>query len=413
MKKLTTVILAAILLVSCNEGTSTPVLTTAKESTFTTTEITTEATAETTTEATTTEPEEPVTDIVDYNEAVSMTFDVDSYVFWTLTKNNVNGDPVSIISSGAYGLEPSRKIFEYNDKGSLVKYAEYSNEGELGEKCEYDENGIITNHMIYIGGVIWKKYEYGENGNLVKELSYDQFGVLCTIIEYEYNESNKLTKKLQYRIDGSLQYWTDYEYDTNGNEIKNTLYESDGSIFWSYEYEYNEDGKKTKYTHKGKNGNSISEFSEYTYDLDGNLIRTETESYLYEFEYDDKGNRIIKTSYRRGGDLMDREEYEYDENGNMIKSTRYDPDGNITLQTETEYDKNGSMIKHIRKGQVENYLVEFDPAAGRIKYEVTATYEDGNFTLIYDTDGQLIEKTRATLAVARFVCSIPFVTDRR
>lgn len=241
----------------------------------------------------------------------------------------------------------------FDKNGKLIRLSEYDKNGNEIKSISYDENGKV----VYGYG-----YEYDEDGKKIKETSYKEDGSISMIYRYEYDEKGNLTKEARYDETETLRAYDVYEYDENGYVLKNTRYSANGV--------------KTGYTEYFENTTYINKYAgqrrSESYDSDGNL------SYIY--EYNKNGNTTKSENYSSKGKLWSAEEYEYDEDDHLVKKLSYDSERKLTGYTVYEYD--------------ENYILSetsYDSDGNKTKYteyvEKTSYYNRGD-----DTYRKKIEK---------------------
>ena len=187
-----------------------------------------------------------------------------------------------------------------------------------------------------------KKYEY-EDDCCYKETIYRHNGNLAACFEYK----NNIIVKAEF---DSIGFSTEYDGTKMENIIKTTNYngnqKKDETV---YDYQFNDD-----FTEAYVTASSILYYeTDYT---------PEPLTYVYKYEYDEKGNIIHKYYYNANDPdtMYDDIYYEYDDNGNITKEkniytsfyviyeydeynrqigwTNYDTDGNETSHAVVEYE---------------------------------------------------------------------------
>lgn len=265
---------------------------------------------------------------------------------------------------------------EYDNNGNVLKTVNTNGEEETKEYNTFgnvvkvtDNEGIETN------------YEYDGNGNLLKEIR------LGRGFEYEYNVLNKIDKKIliddnyykhsesyEYNARGELEEYiakddyTDiiyYEYDNNGNVIRT---DRNGKV---EEYEYNSLNQQVKYVDAEGN----EEY--FTYNLNGYLEELEqSNGVTVKYSYDSKGNLLSQTD---GEGFITN--YEYDSQGNNIKIIEPNK-----ATTEYVYDGNNNVVKEIN-ALGEELVREYNELGQLSKVK----NNDGNVEIsyTYDTKGNV------------------------
>lgn len=184
-----------------------------------------------------------------------------------------------------------------------------------------------------------KKYEYKDDC-CYKETIYRPNGNLAACFEYK----NNIIVKAEF---DSIGLSTEYDGTKMENIIKITNYKGDQKKDETvYDYQFNDD-----FTEAYVTASSILYYeTDYT---------PEPLTYVYKYEYDEKGNIIHKYNYNTNDpDTIYDDIYEYDDNGNMtmkksdnslityeydeynrqISWTAYDIDGNKTNHAVVEYE---------------------------------------------------------------------------
>ena len=177
---------------------------------------------------------------------------------------------------------------------------------------------------------------------------------------YAYDIYGNLVKSMEYQND-ELTYVTKLRYDDRGNEIARTVWDhtgwfpklsdrtrrtydgqnrlltSESLTLWgtveSGSY-YSYDDEAGTETYRNESGEVLQVA---WYDENGHIIRQTSEEYETVYEYDDRGNLTVWTSYKNGA-LYDRYEAVYDDRDRQILGTRYDAAGAVVNQTEYIYD---------------------------------------------------------------------------
>lgn len=195
------------------------------------------------------------------------------------------------------GLLFSTIIYEYDEKGQLVKQAEFGiNDDPTGYKSfEYDKSGrktLMTSFAAETGKDYSEEYrtsyEYDSDGNIAKAVS---------------------------TIDGKTVSVTAYEYK-NGLLIDEKNYEGESFVASEYKYEYDADGHKTRCVRIDNMEGDTTE-NRYTYTSSGLLL--------------------ADLSYGDDGKVISRTEHSYDANGNAVKLSVYNAKGGLISSTSNEY----------------------------------------------------------------------------
>lgn len=253
---------------------------------------------------------------------------------WVITENYRNGELF--------------RTYEYDEKGNIVRKLSYD-EGEVSRSREefFDDKGNnIKTVMINDSGeetVVTR--EFDKNGNEIKTVE-EEDGV-PVVREYKYNKNGKITL-YKYTKNDILREKRTFEYDEEGRPISFTSYTRTGEIDYVYEYEYNENGDKTAERTVAPDGSIASE-TLYIYDSEYKqveMIYTQdgAESMREKYFYDEKGNLIEEELYFYGepdGGIK----YEYDSENRVIKVEYFSADGEYESIDENFYDENGNLVR--------------------------------------------------------------------
>ena len=245
------------------------------------------------------------------------------------------------------------------------------------------------------------KYDYDKNGNLISEtdwlgnrISY-VYDSLNRVIEKK-DQYNKTIEKLEYNDNGTQSKSTDalgnsitYKYDGNKREIEKT--DSVGTVVkTSYDYLGNVssltdgNGNVTEYTYDYLNrlinvkkiNNGIEENTEYTYDLNGNMLTQTTGKVVVSYEYN-VGNKVSKKI-----SSIETEIYKY--NGDGTVETKTDKNG---VSTNYIYDIHGRVTKE----KVGSITIKY--TYDKNNNILTLTDSTGTTTRTYDELNSVTSKT--------------------
>lgn len=290
----------------------------------------------------------------------------------------------------------TKAIFEYDEKGRVVKNEIFQNEKSVQNiEIKYDEKArTITmegERQFSYDSVYKSVAAYDENWKMIKRESFDKNGKLIQLSEYDKN--GNLTKFISYDENGEVKSYTAYEYDEKGNLTKAARYDGNGTVEDYTVYENDENGyilKDTRYDANGVKRSCTEYFENTTHEskyISGNQRRTEN--------YDSDGSLSGITEYNRNGDVVKAEQYmsgklygieekEYDESGNLIKSSSYDADRKFTGYSVYGYNESGKRIK----------ISKYDGSGTLTGY--TEIKRNGDYILsetVYDGDGNKTEYT--------------------
>ncbi|WP_026652919.1 DUF6531 domain-containing protein [Butyrivibrio proteoclasticus] len=269
----------------------------------------------------------------------------------------------------------TRLTFTHDAKGNIKTV---TNMAGVEIKYEYDDLGRCVATIDADGNRTAYTYDASDNiksvtdplGNLTKYI-YDKAGNLTDLVNPDgskkswiYNVIGKPEKVIDEEERETLVY-----YNTSWEEEKIVL-PNKGEI----KYDYDKLGRKTLIT------DPVGRRTRYTYDNNGNILRTDIFSELSDGNNPEAEEGTVTRKYT------------YDAHGRVLSET--DGNGNTTC---FEYDKNGNLIKRIApNGGV--YTQEYD-ALSRISRAID---EAGNITAYeYDKLGNLVAVKDPAGAITR------------
>jgi len=334
--------------------------------------------------------------------------------------------------------EGNKIIYEYDENGNrtlIKRILRYKTGSEkiLEKRIEYDpttnkplkvideEGNTIVFNYLRGTDLILNKTQFLYDKPITHSFTYNEFGQLLTTTDplgrvyklYYEDPMGNLTK-----VTNPLLKDTTYTYNELGKIISTT-----DALNRKIEYEYYSDPlidnswflkKETRTMFDGITGNKVSDFTEYIYDLNGNLIeKTNMLGDKTNFTYD-KINNLSKVVFKDLGEETENKIiYNYDTTDFLffdkvkLKSVE-DPNGNITsflynsrgelieeknangYSTHYEYDNVGDLIKLIDS---ENNVTLFDyDSLSRLRSitnPLGLTYEYD-----YDNVGNIISKKK-------------------
>lgn len=263
------------------------------------------------------------------------------------------------------------------------------------EVWTYDINDNLTENVVYLDGIEYRKYtyQYDSNNNMSQEIFYRE-GIEAVRVNYNYDDNDNLIETIRTNPEDSPYTEYTYEYDSDGKLIKRTRYGSD-YFMWSQTYKYDANGyeievitkdgggnitntKITEYNTKGNitsrvNYNSDGSInSSYTVEYDSNdniisyILKSGTFDILVTNKYDSNNNKIETKSYdNQSNQLRYTTTYEYDLQNNQVRVNNFNSSNNLEYFIMFEYDSNNSLIEEVRyeyqKGNIVSYQSESDP----------------------------------------------------
>ena len=296
--------------------------------------------------------------------------------------------------------EGNRITYTYNDASHLIRVQdargysisyEVDGLGNILKQTQNDKEIIYTynamNQMTSVKDIDGKteSFEYDLFGNLVKQTQKDGTSITRT---YDLN-GNKLSENettfsydaLDHMIQMTDPEGTSYfSYDAYGNM---TYYERHG---YPISYYYNAYGEKEAVVYPDDT------VQLYRYDKAGNLICTQTDGLVSEYEYDGAG-RVIKETQSNG----------------IITESSYDAAGRLNVQSTTlngteissssySYNKTGSLIQQISTvdGHTTTITHEYDENDELIKTVTTKQESVTEVVYTYSLTGNRATVTNGT-----------------
>lgn len=226
------------------------------------------------------------------------------------------------------------ETYEYDDWGNRLRHIYFLADGTVDRYYQYvyDTQGNEIESRRYGGDGVptsWDESSYDENGSQLTSVSYDEDGSVRWRWEYEYDASGNKVKSLYYD-DGEdmLSGWYEYSYDSQGNEVERRDYDENDALEGIARREYDEDGNEVLFQYY----NGDEELDSWT-----------------EYEYDGQGNELSSSGYEADGTLSDWSETAYDDHGYSVSHIwTYSPeeeDSYYTYIYQNEYDEKGNIVR--------------------------------------------------------------------
>jgi hypothetical protein len=259
-----------------------------------------------------------------------------------LTMKNGDTNELSDYLKGEFSVEPVRPDADFNnpEKFRLSKILTYSNSSASnlrGETVyEYDTAGNlwkeIFSHEGYSELYVHHYYEYEYLGNKkVKEKLYTcntyPGGVLRLghYVDYIYDGDLLIKSETYSGLDGSFVRSDHFEYDERGNLVLDYSYDPSwiGKGVWGGIYE-----------------TGIFGYRKYIYDNQDRLITVLTTDGVLDFY------PCLKYTYDNDGDVIKTEYHEYEGLSHYIENI-YNPTGKL-LEKVLSFDKNGKQTQKLQ-----------------------------------------------------------------
>jgi RHS repeat-associated protein len=302
------------------------------------------------------------------------------------------------------------------------RFLQYSYDAGGRRTQTVDQAGFTINYSYDAAGRLVRLTDGG--GNLITQYTYDAVGQLArnddgndTYTTYEYDASGRLLKLINCAADNSILSSFEYMYDSLGRRTSMTAL--DGTTTYGYDavgrltsvtlpdtrtitYQYDaagnrvavfDNGVAVNYTTNHLNQYTSAGGTNYTYDLNGNLVAASGPNGMTSYTYDALG-RVVGVTNASG-----TWRYEYDALGNRVAMahngvrTEYLIDplglGNVV----GEYDGAGQLLAHYTHGL---------GLASRVDPSNTASYYD------FDAVGSAVGLTGPTGSYVNRYSYLPF-----
>lgn len=191
---------------------------------------------------------------------------------------------------------------------------EYGHHGFTSREATLKRNTLFWYHLPFVHYVNYFR-EYNIKNQITKEIWYYKNGQFLTEYQFVYDKEDKLIETKEIESDGKL--WSSERRNYNlQKQVSSTLdinYYDNGYFFTHYEYD--KSGKLSK-----KENFSHEKGSAWHYEYDGDKLKKVFLSRPYAYECNEVLGHMNQI-YKSKSELI--YEYEYDEKGNKIKFTNY------------------------------------------------------------------------------------------
>lgn len=353
---------------------------------------------------------------------------LDNTRYWTTIEHQTGNVPTQHQTLDRWG-----NVLSLTDAAGYTTHYRYNERSQLlqtespevivvdttgGVEDTSTNNPITYNYYDLTGRLIATE---DANGN-VSSVTYNDAGQIIAEIRADGSDKTFLYNAFgnQVQVTDELGYRTRNEYDASDRltsvqrEVELEAFETGGAgSVLTDSYEYDTAGNRTKET------NAAGEETQYTYDLQGNVLtRTTDLGSVFEYEYSDHNRRIGERNPNDTDQI-----WAYDYFGRLIAHTdmggttflyQYNKAGALTLQTSTlgqnlqySYDDAGHVSRILDRGiatsvanavstnSVVEYgydiagrrVVEISIVDGRLQQNSTISYDAlGRMTRVSDTD---------------------------
>lgn len=307
------------------------------------------------------------------------------------------------MQSNYYGI--NGEAVRRNDEGYAMILNEYDEYGQKVKECYYDEKNepIITTQYHCAA----REFSYDEKGNQVhvkflnrenqmmmrRDLGYAQ-------VEMGYDDMGNKVSEAYYDIKGQPAVWKEGGYASCRDEYDN--------VKWLGAQYYDKKGRLTLRNDKGyavirneydEYGQRIAQTYYEASDTLRPIISSEYHCAGFQYQYDDRGNRVYVGYLDLDGNLMTRRDLgyaqmtmEYDTVGNKLQESYFDVWGSRAIDKERgyscfkyEYDQTG------RVKEVTYYIAkDIRDKANVVRDRIKRTVEEGKEGIAANNQEQVL-----------------------
>lgn len=248
----------------------------------------------------------------------------------------VSGKVKSIRTTGYNAKEKFGEISEgdvlYDE--SINNLIEFNKDGNITEISYFDQEGDLAKKSIFV---------FNDEGKVSKVNTYDGDGDEIGRTIYTYNEDNNVTMIVYYDKDGNIDYTQQMEWDGDKCIKQQFLNEYSDGGYNMNEYKGDHLVKSVIYD---KTGKKTGEYTEYENDKMTKIVKPE---FTVSLTYNDKG---LCTSIENGI-IYNTNSYMFSEGDSFIYEYEYDDKGNWIRKVEKV--KNSMKAKRIFVREIEYY----------------------------------------------------------
>ena len=168
--------------------------------------------------------------------------------------------------------------------------------------------------------------KYDVNGNKIQEITYDTSGAVTDYLTCEYDSVGRKILTVFFTSSDSVISRRSYKYDDRGHAFQKVNYHADGSIEWKDSCIYD------------RKGNMIEDVK-CNYNMNGQVISIESNTYNFKYKYDSKGNLIDKSELTPDGTIGAMVTYMYDDLNNITEKIEYKNPKEPIFKMEYVYEK--------------------------------------------------------------------------
>jgi len=223
-------------------------------------------------------------------------------------------------------------IFQYNEKGQLVRELAANGKNLFDTAYTYYDDGQLSSEIIY-----W--YEVEETDELVQNKTTSH------LYEYTYNTEGLIIVKQHIYIKGETTTEEIYEYSYLNGLLQGYTLSKNGEIVEVCTFSYFDNGLVSSENGQNPTGTSSTEVT-YSYDSSGHIIEmvklatttSSSKQYTTTYVYNQLGLVAEMHEHNSSVDFVTISIYEYDPSGRLIKETINHDEEYATSYTYTYYD---------------------------------------------------------------------------
>ena len=225
--------------------------------------------------------------------------------------------------------------------------------------------------------------------------NYTSEGVSVLSYDIEYNERDLLSK-LTTNQEGKVYVW-EFTYDDNGNMIRSTTSNLWGELQATMVQEFDENNNVIEATAEYEDGRF--EYEEYTYNSDGKLINYVYTDYkgiitTIEYTYSSDGEHVIREHLKTDGNTQTTTRV-YDTEGKILEETIRVPAQILVITTQYTYNENGIISKKTVSGkykyaEILSEVYTYDENGNLKDSQVKTTTDNTYRSYAYNKDNQCV-----------------------
>jgi hypothetical protein len=210
-------------------------------------------------------------------------------------------------------------------------------------------------------------YSYAEKSvQPLKEETYDAYEALQGTVINKYEDGN-IDRSEYYDSYNSLVSAKKYEFDGMRNMVSESFLDDTGTVTLVFEYEYDESGNKVQWKVNSPVTGLLA-ITEYVYSkeqlvsinsYDAGGEKAESFSYDYNRE-----NADTFSHFDSADKLMNYSKFEYDNGNHIVRQIKYRTNNTVNISIDFRYDKEGNLVEktvYDSKGNIkQRYSYEYE-----------------------------------------------------